>query len=101
MFVNAIEIVEGFTKPIHTITRPYGGVISSGTSILFFVNENGVAVTCKHVLNQIIQARQMKLIDRIRISRQKGTNYFGAENSKITFACFKLSIYLRRIELFQ
>lgn len=56
MFVKAIEAVDSFTKPIHTIARTYGGLISPGTSTLFFVNENGVAVTCKHVLNLIAQA---------------------------------------------
>ena len=44
MFVKAIEAVDSFTKPIHTIARTYGGLISPGTSTLFFVNENGVKV---------------------------------------------------------
>jgi hypothetical protein len=56
MFVKAIEEVDKFTRPIHTITRTYDGLISPGTSTLFFVNENAVAVTCKHVLQLIIQA---------------------------------------------
>jgi hypothetical protein len=56
MFIKAIESADQFTKPIHTITRTYGGMVSPGTSTLFFVNEDGVAVTCKHVLNIITQA---------------------------------------------
>jgi hypothetical protein len=56
MLVKAIEKVSEFTKPIHTITRTYGGLVSPGTSTLFFVNENGVAITCKHVLNLILNA---------------------------------------------
>jgi hypothetical protein len=56
MFVEAIEKVDEFTRPMHTIARTYGGLISPGTSTLFFVNEDGVAITCKHVLNIITQA---------------------------------------------
>src|SRR4051812_2593606 len=56
MLVKAIEKVSEFTKPIHTITRTYGGLVSPGTATLFFVNENGVAITCKHVLNLILNA---------------------------------------------
>lgn len=73
MFVKAIEAVNSFTKPIHSIARTYGGLISPGTSTLFFVNENGVAVTCKHVLNQITQA------DVINASFQ----HFKAERDKL------------------
>lgn len=54
MFVNAIEEVEKFTRPIHTITRFYGEtIVNPGTSTLFFVNELGCAITCKHVMDLI------------------------------------------------
>ncbi len=50
MFVEAIERVNQFTRPIHFISRYYGGgEIVPGTATLFFVNELGFAVTCKHV----------------------------------------------------
>jgi hypothetical protein len=57
MFIRAIEAADAFTKPIHTITRTYGGLISPGASTLFFVNEDGVAITCKHVVNLIAQSQ--------------------------------------------
>lgn len=56
MLIDAIKKVEKFTRSIHTISKTYGGTINPGTSTLLFVNENGVAVTCKHVLEIIIQA---------------------------------------------
>lgn len=56
MFESAIEKVVQFTRPLHTISRTFGGLISSGASTLFFVNDEGVAITCKHVANIIASA---------------------------------------------
>ncbi len=53
MFEKAIEKALEFTRPLHTISRTYGGLVMPGTATLFFVNDNGVAVTCKHVLDLI------------------------------------------------
>lgn len=59
MFTNAIDKVDQFTRPLHTISRTHGGIISPGTSTFFFVNELGVAITCKHVLEVIVQSEQI------------------------------------------
>ncbi|WP_025765086.1 S1 family peptidase [Dyadobacter tibetensis] len=57
MFVEAIENVERFTRPIHFIARYYKGTdIVPGTATLFFVNDDGFAITCRHVANQILHA---------------------------------------------
>ena len=54
MFVNAIEEVAQFTRPIHTITRNYHEtIVSPGAASLFFVNDDGCAITCKHVVDLI------------------------------------------------
>ena len=54
MFVKAIEEVGQFTRPIHTISRNYNEkTVNSGAATLFFVNENGYAVTCRHVIDLI------------------------------------------------
>ncbi len=54
MFKEAIERVADFTRPVHTITRTYAGKqIIPGAATLFFVNEEGYAVTCKHVVEHL------------------------------------------------
>lgn len=54
MFVNSIEEVSKFTKPIYTITRNYNQTtVSAGAATLFFINEEGVAITCKHIIDLI------------------------------------------------
>ena len=59
MFVEPIKELINFTRPIQTITRAYGyKEISPGLSTLFFVNENGVAVTCKHVAEILMVAEK-------------------------------------------
>ena len=60
MFVNAIEKVIQFTRPIHTISRTYNStVIQAGASSLFFVNNEGWALTCGHIAKQIVISDQV------------------------------------------
>jgi Trypsin-like peptidase domain len=57
MFIKAIEKVAQFTRPVHSILRTYGGkqvIPSAGT--LFFVNDEGYAVTCKHMAELLLSA---------------------------------------------
>jgi len=57
MFVESIKKVSLFTRPIHTITREYNSdIVTPGAATMFFVNELGVAVTCKHVAQIIAKA---------------------------------------------
>ncbi|KAA0990260.1 S1 family peptidase [Dyadobacter aurulentus] len=60
MFVEAIEKVDQFTRPVHFIFRYYSGSdIVPGTATLFFVNEDGFAITCRHVARQILHANSI------------------------------------------
>ena len=59
MFEQAIEKILQFTRPLHSISRTYSGLILPGTSTFFFVNGTGVAVTCKHVMNLIPAADEI------------------------------------------
>lgn len=75
MFIEAIEEVGKFTRPVHTIVRTYGSKhIIPGSATLFFVNEEGYAVTCKHVVEMLAAA------DHIN----NGYSKFKEDRSRIT-----------------
>ncbi|AWV97397.1 S1 family peptidase [Arcticibacterium luteifluviistationis] len=60
MFINAIETAAGFTRALHTIVRNYGSdKIIPGAATLFFVNDEGYALTCKHVADVLINANKV------------------------------------------
>ncbi|WP_420148681.1 S1 family peptidase [Spirosoma sp.] len=70
MFVDAIERVDAFTRPLHSIVRLHGhSEVVPGTATLFFVNQDGCAITCKHVA---------ELIDQVDAIHQNYRNYQGA-----------------------
>ncbi|MFN8242810.1 MAG: serine protease [Ferruginibacter sp.] len=73
MFESAIEQMLQFTRPIHTISRTYGGLLLPGSSTFFFVNDKGFAVTCKHVLDLIPAAENL----------QQSYQQFRAERDRI------------------
>ncbi len=60
MFINAIENVGNYTRPVHTISRTYGGKkVTPGAGTLFFVNEQGFAITCKHIAEMLLSSEQI------------------------------------------
>ena len=60
MFIEAIEKVSEFTRPIHTILRTYSGKqIIPGAATIFFVNEEGYAITCKHVIELLVASETL------------------------------------------
>lgn len=57
MFANAINVVGNFTRPILTISREYKSQTAvPGAATLFFVNDEGCAIACKHVAEIILAA---------------------------------------------
>lgn len=56
MFEKSILEVQQFTRPILSVMRTYENVLAANAATLFFVNEVGVAVTCKHVAEILIIA---------------------------------------------
>lgn len=80
MFVKAIEEMNRFTRPIHTIMRGYGAnKVWPGASTLFFVNNEGVAVTCRHVAEHLLQSEQFNqqylLFSQSRFRLKNDLNY--------------------------
>lgn len=77
MFVRAIEIASAFTRPIHSISRNYGStLVQPGAATLFFVNADGWALTCRHVVEHLAAAEQLvtKLQSfRNELGAQRGT----------------------------
>lgn len=69
MYIKAIELADRFTRPVHIISRSYGGTVSPGSSTLFFVNGEGMAITCKHVLHLIKNAGTMN--DRYNLFKKE------------------------------
>lgn len=60
MFENSIEAVSSFTRPVNTISRTYAGKqIIPGSATLFFVNDEGYAITCKHVIDLLAASEKI------------------------------------------
>ena len=60
MFVEAIKKASSFTRPVRFISRNYSSTtVVPGAATLFFVNENGYALTCGHVAREIVRADQI------------------------------------------
>ena len=73
MFINAIEKAAKFTRPIHTISRTYAGKsIVPGAASLFLINNEGYALTCKHVIELLIQSENVvKNYNAFKVERDK------------------------------
>lgn len=74
MFVEAIETAAKFTRPIHTISRTFNGKsITPGAATIFFINDEGYAITCKHVIGLLAQSDAIS----------KNYNNFKAERDQL------------------
>lgn len=75
MFVEAIQKVAGFTRAIHSISRNFGSQkVERGAATLFFVNQDGWALTCKHVAQWLSQADAINKKYALYLSESKNLN---------------------------
>jgi len=80
MFTEAIEEISKFLRPLHSICRYYKETgIYSFANTLFFINENGVAITCRHVAEKIEKrAESFDSYDKFQKERDRiGKNISG------------------------
>ena len=81
MFVKAIEEASSFTRAIHSISRNIGSIdIIPGAATMFFVNSEGWALTCKHVVNSLISSDQLQQRKRSYLSEYDKIN--GTKNDR-------------------
>lgn len=60
MFVNAVETATKYTRPFLSISRAYGlSEVMPGCATFIIVNDEGWALTCKHVAEQIRVAEDL------------------------------------------
>ena len=60
MFIKAIETADKFTRAIHFIHREYGSdKVIPESATLFFINNEGWALTCKHVAKIILSVQKI------------------------------------------
>lgn len=61
MFVEAIKKATKYTRPIHTISKSYkSSDVLPGAATIFFVNDEGYAITCKHVIDLLVQSEKIQ-----------------------------------------
>jgi hypothetical protein len=84
MFKEAIEQVGNFTRPIHFISNVYGETFARpGAATLFFVNDQGDALTCKHVTDVIRQAASINEKYQQFQAEKKQLQVSGSFNKKM------------------
>lgn len=60
MFANAIESVGNYTRPLIYIYRNYGEtIVNPGSATMFFVNNEGCAVTSRHAAETILSSHNV------------------------------------------
>src|SRR4030095_2540754 len=84
MFRTAIEKVGGFTRAIHFISNNlWSKEILPGAATLFFVNEDGIAITCKHVSSLLRQSEEINNRYAAFLEEKKKLTISGSYNKKL------------------
>ena len=71
MFVNAVDSVKEAIRPLHIIRRRFGdNAILPDIATLFFVNENGYAITSKRVSSILNAANNTEQLYRVYLQKK-------------------------------
>lgn len=63
MFVNAIKLCSGFTRPIYYGVKTYGSdTLHNGISTIIVLNEDGWFLTCKHVAKLMVKENYLNQV---------------------------------------
>lgn len=91
MFSNAISEIAKFTRPILFVERLNSDKLIPGSATLFFINEDGYALTCKHVVANIINVanHSNKAIFKFEGCYQKIKNITAIVHPKYDLAIIK------------
>ena len=69
MFVKAVQLVSYYTRPVFTISRAAGATgVTPGAATLFFVNEEGWAVTTKRIAGALMVANKKDSPHEIKLN---------------------------------
>jgi len=81
VFIQAIDTADKYTRALHSISRNYDStVVQPGTATLFFINSDGWAITCGHVINQLRLAED--IYKNAKAFRQELQTLQGAQKQK-------------------
>ncbi len=58
MFATAVQLAQGFTRPLIVSTRLANGTVTSGCAAFVIVNEDGWMVTAGHVMSELAAYQQ-------------------------------------------
>ena len=69
MFVKAVKLVSYYTRPVFTISRAAGETgVTPGAATIFFVNEEGWAVTTKRIAGALMVANKKDAPHEIKLN---------------------------------
>ena len=62
MFARAVQLTQGFTRPLIVSTRLADGTVTSGCAAFVVVNDDGWIVTAGHVMSELVAYQQQSAV---------------------------------------
>jgi hypothetical protein len=82
MFARAVQVAQGFTRPLIVSTRLADGTVASGCAAFVVVNDDGWIVTAGHVMSELVAYRQQSaaLSDPADLARITNVSYWWGKD---------------------